>query len=325
MTTLPLLREISLTSVQIEPHPYAVVSEAEVDRLRKSLAEVGLLSPPWVKTGPRGRLLPVLGWRRLTAAARLGWPAIPAFVLNPKTPESHGLLLYLHDNAFSRALSPLEQALLAARLLVHWDRDTVIVKGLPLLGLPPTPAHLDRLLAAAGLEPPWRELLGRGRLALTAAARLAAFTPPDRKAALAFLAALPFSQSKQEEFLDGVEILARRQGVAVAAFLQDQELQNLLNDPALNPPERTEALRRLLKERLSPRFSAAKRAFTAGLERLGLRRHPRLRLAEPPAFEGPDLELTVKFRDSAELRELLQDLSRLARLPDFEALVDLKG
>jgi hypothetical protein len=323
MPTAPVIREIPLARVDLDVHPYRIAKKEELSRLQESLAAVGLLSFPRVQSLESGWWRVVTGWKRLKAAAQLGWRKIPAVILGPQTPEAHLLLLYLHDNAFTRAFNPLEQALLASRLLSHWDRETLIAKGLPLLGLPPAPAHLDRLLAVARLETPWQELVAQEHLALTAAARLAAWDPADRLAALPFLADLPLSQSKQEEFLAGVEILARRKGVAGAAILRKQELQRDLQDPALNPQERAEAVRRLLNDWVSPRFQAARRKFTAGLDRLGLKHHPRLRLKEPPAFEGPDFELSLKFKDNRELQELLQELARLANLPEFEDLIDL--
>jgi hypothetical protein len=198
---------------------------------------------------------------------------VPAVVLAPETPEAHLLLLYLHDNAFARPFSPLEQALLAARLLAYWERDTLVAKGLPLLGLPPSPAHLDRLLAAASLERPWLELVAEGRLALTIAPRLAAWDPAARRAALPFLSTLPLSQSKQEEFLAGVEILARREGLALTEILGKEELQEHLEDAGGNARERAEAVRRLLHDWVSPRFSAAQKSLH--------------RRAGPPGSQGP--------------------------------------
>jgi ParB-like chromosome segregation protein Spo0J len=323
MTTPPIIREIPLARVELDDHPFKIARSEDLARLQDSLAAVGVLSCPRVQSLESGWWRVVTGWKRLKAATLLGWEKIPAIILSPETPDAHLLLLYLHDNAFTRAFNPLEQAWLANRLLEHWDRKALVDKGLPLLGLPPAPAHLDRLLAVARLEDPWQELVARERLALTAAARLAAWDPADRLAALPFLANLPLTQSKQEEFLANVEILARREGVAAAAILGKQELQQGLYDPASNPQERAEAVRRRLNEWVSPRFQAARRKFTAGLDRLGLKHHPRLRLKEPPAFEGPDFELSLKFRDHQELRDLLQEFARLADLPEFGSLIDL--
>jgi hypothetical protein len=323
MTNPPLIREIALAEVELDLHPFRTAQGEDLTRLQESLAAVGLLAFPRLLPQAIGRWRVVTGWRRLQAAANLGWEKIPAVILAPDTTEAHLLLVYLHDNAFTRSFNPMEQARLAARLLGPWDRKTLVDKGLPLLGLPPVPAHLDRLLAANRLEAPWQDLVSRERLALTAAARLAAWEPGHRQAALPFLANLPFSQSKQEEFLADVEILARREGVTPAVILLKEEIQQDLNDAALTPQARAEAVRRRLKDWVSPRFQAARKAFAAGLDRLGLKHHPRLRLKEPPAFEGPDFELSVRFRDNQELRELLQELARQANLPAFKALIDM--
>ncbi len=323
MTNPPLIREISLAKVDFDAHPFKIAKSENLARLKESLATVGLLSPPRVQSLAGGWWQVVTGWKRLKAAAQLGWGKIPAVILGQETSEAHLLLLYLHDNAFTRAFNPLEQALLASRLLAHWDREALVTKCLPLLGLPPSPAHLDRLLAVARLETPWQELVAQEHLALTAAARLAAWDPAERQAALPFLASLPWSQSKQEEFVAGVEILARREGVPPSGILLRRELQQSLVDMALSPQERAAAVRSRLNDWVSPRFSAAQKAFAAGLDRLGLKHHPRMRLKKPPAFEGPDFEISLKFKDSQELREILQELSRLAHLPDFEALIDL--
>jgi ParB-like chromosome segregation protein Spo0J len=323
MTTKPFIHEIPLTRVELDNHPFMIGKSEDLSRLQESLAAVGLLSLPRVKSLKSGWWRVVTGWKRLKAADQLGWQKIPAIILGPETPEAHLLLLYLHDNAFTRAFNPLERALLASRLLGHWDRETLVGKGLPLLGLPPAPAHLDRLLAVTSLEAPWQELVAQERLALTAASRLAGWDSADREAALPFLTGLPLSQSKQEEFVTGAEILARREGVSLAAILLKRELQQDLQDPVSNPQEQAEAVRRRLNDWVSPRFQAARKAFAAGLDRLGLKHHPRLRLKEPPAFEGPDFELSLKFKDNLEFRELLQELARLASFPEFEALVDL--
>ena len=269
MITSHNIQEIPPAQVDLDSHPFRTVRLEDTTRLQESMAAVGLLSLPRVQSHTQGRWRPVTGWRRLTAAARLGWEKIPAVVLDPETPEAHLLLLYLHDNAFTRAFNPLELARLASRLLRHWDRKTLVAKGLPLLGLPPAPAYLDRLLAVAELEPPWQELVENGRVALTAAARLAAWTPGDREAALPFLADLPLTQSKQEEFIANIETLADREGLHRAAILHRGKMQEDLQDAAATPQARAEAVRRRLKAWVSPRYEVAQKAFGAGLNRLG--------------------------------------------------------
>jgi ParB family chromosome partitioning protein len=314
------LREIPLTALDREDHTFVFSPPGDLSRLEASIREVGLLNPPWVRSANGDRFQVVTGYKRLLVVTQLGWPQVTVRVLPADTPEARCLLVHLHDNACSRGFNPLEQALLAVRLQQHWDRQTVIQKFLPCLGLAPSLVLLERLLALAVLEEPLQQLAARGRLSLSAAQVLASWEPQERGAVIPFLEELPWSQSKQEEFLQGLSLLARRDGVTPAAILSQEEFRQYLGEEAGTLPAKAAAVRLLLQKLVSPRFSRVLEGFQTGLQRLGLWHHPRLRLQPPPAFEGPDFHLEIKFRDAAELQELLEELDRLARDKTFSDL-----
>jgi hypothetical protein len=319
------LQEISLTRIDWDETAWEEAPAPVRERLTASLQEVGLLNPPWLRPreaepNDKPRFQVVTGTRRLAAAARLGWREISARVAPADTPDLSCLLVHLGDNAFGREFNLKEQAGLARRLLQYCPPETVASRYLPYLGLPPSGAHLERLVKAAGLEAPWQGLAARGRLALTAAARLADWEAADRAAAWPYLHGLSLSQSKQEELLGHIELLARRQGVAPAIILAREELHRALTDPRRTPQERTATVRQHLNRWVYPRLSAAREAFAAALGRLGWPGHPRLRLQPPPAFEGPDYSLHINFRDAAELERLLDEAGRLARQEEFARL-----
>ena len=316
-------QEIPLAAVDLEDRTFVISPAPDFSRLLPSIREVGLLAPPWLRLRADGQWQTVAGFKRLWAAAHLGWKRVLARTLPAGAPDSHCLLLALYDNAFTRGFNLGEQAILAGRLLEHWDRATVAARFLPYLGLPPSPAFLSRLEALATLEPAFQELAARGRLALTAGAALARWTPADRAAARPFLEQLWLSQSKQERFLEAVALVARREAVSPGAVLARQEMQQLLVEPSLNPQERTEAVRRQLDGWVYPRLSAARQAYQAALGRLGLAGHPRVRLKPPPAFEGPDFHLEIKFRDAPELQELLAEIARLTQQEEFSTLTSV--
>ncbi len=316
-------QDILLRHIDLQDHPFTGFVPAEFDILKASLSEVGLLSPPWLRRRADGLWQVVAGLKRLQAALALNWQKVLAFTLADNSPDSLCLLISLYDNACRRSLSPLEQAHYAARLLAHYDRSTVIQRFLPLLGLPAAAVYLDRLLALASLEEPLQLLVQQGRLALPAAARLAAWQPQDRLAAVPFFQLLPLSQSKQEELLAGLALLARREGGNPRDFLIREEFQRLLGNPALNPQDKAQAVRRQLRLWLQPRLSAAEASFTSLLKRLGLKQHPRRRLYPPPAFEGPDFYLELAFRDAAELEQHLTELLCLIKTQAFKDLMSL--
>ena len=314
------VREIPLAALDLEDHTFVFSPPGDLSRLQDSLKEVGLLNPPWMRAVAGGRFQAVAGFKRLLAAVGLGWEKVTARILPPEASKAQCLLVCLYDNAFTRDFGILEQAQLASGLLEHWNRETVIEKFLPCLGLAPSGTILERLLALASLEEPLRQLAARGRLALPAVALLASWDRADREAAAPFLEQLPLSQSKQEEFLEGLDLLARREGVRPAGILSREEFRLALQEDRGAPQVRAAALRLLLQNLVSPRFTKAREAFQAGLQRLGLRHHPRFRLQPPPALEGPDFHLEIKFRDAGELQKILEDLIRLAQEEEFTAL-----
>ena len=253
--TVPIrLQEVPLAQIDLAEAAGEMTAAPALDRLAASLQEVGLINPPWLRSQPGGqRFQVVTGARRLKAAADLGWQEITVRLVPEGTPDFYCLLVHVMDNAFTRGFNLREQAALAVRLLSHCDRETVAARYLPYLGLPPSQAHLARLVKTAGLEAPWQELAADGRLALTAAARLADWDPEARAAAWPFLDSLRLSQSKQEEMLDQVALLARREGLSPAAVLARDELRGALTDPDRTPQERTEVVRRqLYRVGLSP-------------------------------------------------------------------------
>jgi ParB-like chromosome segregation protein Spo0J len=315
------LQEVPLDQIDLSEAAGEMTADPALDRLAASLREVGLLNPPWLQPQPAGqRFRVVTGARRLQAAAALGWQEITVRLVPEDAPEYYCLLVHLMDNAFTRGFNLHEQAALAARLVTHCDRETVAARYLPYLGLPPSQAHLTRLVKTAGLEAPWQQLAASGRLALTAAARLADWDPEARAAAWPFLDSLRLSQSKQEELLDQVALLARREGISPAAVLAREDLCRALTDPDRTPPERAAAVRRRLYAQVYPRLSAAREAFETAVSRLGWKHTPRFRLHPPPVFEGPDFQLEIKFRDALELQELLAEIDRLTRQEGFTDL-----
>jgi len=315
---------IHLQEVPLARIDFTEAAAPDLDRLAASLLAVGLINPPWLKVRPGGnRFAVVTGTRRLQAAARLGWQEIVVRLAPADTSDIYCLLVHVMDNAFSREFNLREQADLAVRLLNHADRETVAARYLPYLGLPPSQAHLSRLIKTAGLEAPWQQLAASGRLALTAAARLADWDPGDRAAAWPFWDRLRLSQSKQEEFLDQVALLARREGESPAAVLGRDELRRALTEPDRSPQERVQAVRRYLYAQVYPRLSAAREAFETALARLGWKRNPRLHLHPPAVFEGPDFQLEIKFRDPPELQQLLAEIVRLTETEGFGGLTGI--
>ena len=139
-------QEIEIQRIRPNPfQPRKEFKEEDLAQLQASLAESGLLQPITVRaTGDQFEL--VAGERRLRAATRLGWKAIPAIV---KDFDDKALLtLALVENLQRADLNPVEEAEGYSRLIAEFsltqqdvatvvgkDRSTV-ANSLRLLNLP---------------------------------------------------------------------------------------------------------------------------------------------------------------------------------------------
>jgi ParB family transcriptional regulator, chromosome partitioning protein len=140
------LREIAVADIRPNPfQPRTEFRPEEIDELKESLAQNGLLQPITVRPAGAGFEL-IAGERRLRAALALGWQQISA-IIRP-IDDRAALTLALVENLQRADLNPLEEAEGYQRLAgeFHLSSDeigqavgkarTTIVNALRLLALP---------------------------------------------------------------------------------------------------------------------------------------------------------------------------------------------
>ena len=95
MTAPIRLQEVALVQIDLDEAALELVAAPDLDRLRISLQEVGLLNPPWLKPQPGGlRFQVVTGTRRLQVAAALGWQKLTARLVPESATDFHCLLVH---------------------------------------------------------------------------------------------------------------------------------------------------------------------------------------------------------------------------------------
>jgi len=104
------LREIAVDAIVSNPfQPRKNFGRGELDELKDSLKENGLLQPITVRTARTGKGYELIaGERRLRAATELGWAKIPAVVKDLSDQEL--LTLALVENLQRSDLNPIEEA-----------------------------------------------------------------------------------------------------------------------------------------------------------------------------------------------------------------------
>ena len=151
-----IVREIPIDRVEANPlQPRREFSDEELRELQESLAASGLLQPITVRQrATDGQYELIAGERRLRAAKRLGWKAIPALIRDATNEQM--LSLALVENLQRADLNPVEEAEGYRQLtlefgLAHQDVATAVGKdrstvtnALRLLSLPDEVIHLLR-------------------------------------------------------------------------------------------------------------------------------------------------------------------------------------
>lgn len=172
---MPDRRGIEIARIQPNPYqPRREFSPGELDELRRSIGEKGLLQPILVRQTPDGFQI-VAGERRLRACRELGWETIPGTVVD--VPDGQMLEVALVENLQRQDLNAIEKALAFRQLIdtfhltheeaalrVAVDRSSV-TNHLRLLDLP------ERV----------REHVAEGRLSMGHARALLALPPTEDK------------------------------------------------------------------------------------------------------------------------------------------------
>lgn len=315
-------QEVPLDAIDLSDLTFKWRSDYEAPALAEAIKSWGLLQPLLLRRQREGKLQLVCGWRRFLCLQRLGWPAVPALILPPETPDRWCRLAILADQP-GPVLNLVEVARLVQLLAPDYSPEEMCRNILPRLGQPGTKAQLQALQAVLQLEPAYQELLAAGRLTLATAARLAAWEAADREALLPWWRVLALSQSYQRELLEFFTTLSRRSGQPIRHWLQQPEVQEILATPNLSGNDRRQRLWDRLRRWCFPRLSAVQDQFQRCLARLGLKDRPDLRLEPPPAFEGEEFRLELRCRNRQELARLVAELHQLLTNPALEEVFKL--
>ena len=156
------LHHINYADIDAQDLSFVVSCGFDLARLRASIEELGLLTPPLLRPRPEGGYQIICGYQRVLVLAQLGWPELLALLVPEETPAAWCLQASLQDNLLGRGLNPMETAFMVERLTRYHPEEAVCRNYLPLLGLPPSrpatpkdagPGGVGKPLAGAG--GPW--------------------------------------------------------------------------------------------------------------------------------------------------------------------------
>lgn len=274
---------------------------ASDEALTQSITRYGILHPPIVREKSAELYTIVTGWKRLQSlrACHAG-NTVPCLVVSGQTPGTDVFLLILEEIQFTRPLTIVEKAILLKKITHFADTERIVSDFLPLLGLPPHAGSPKQALQLLTLEKPILQSLHEGQLNKIVAHDFLHLSSRDRMALLQIITSLRLSFSYQKKLLVICRELAKRSNTSIEAWLNSDEVRNILSHPDANPPQKAKNLMLWLTDKHMPRYTQATAEFRRFITQLHLPKN--VSVAHTPCFEDDEMTLSITFSDRKSLQ-----------------------
>lgn len=212
------------------------------------------------------------------------------------------LSIAIEDTLLNRTLTVMEKAIFFQKALQHSSEQEIAEKFLPTMGLSPSIYHIQNLLPLLKLEEPLAISLHQGFLNEAVARALVTMPFTDRMVLFEFMELLHLSISNQKKLTDICRELAKRDNTTIFAILAAPEIQEIINHPEANPPQKAANLLALLTRKRLPRLTEAEEKFRKFQNSLNLPKN--VELSHAQSFERDAVTVSITFYNQEELQEI---------------------
>jgi len=314
-------RLIPLADIDSRDERFRITTRRGSDDLNLSIGRLGLQAEPLVLPGASGFII-VSGFRRIAACRGLGWDSIRAQVLQTSSPYECALKA-IAANSLERPLNLIEISR-ALRLLDQYAPDgQVPPEDIAALVLPTHAGMVAKLKTLCLLPAEAQDAVLEETISFAMACEIKRMEEGLAVAFARLFRELKTSLNKQREIVTLVAEIARREGIDPGHVLAEERLSRVLDTQELDRNQKTQHIRKLLRQRRFPALVAAEDNFHC--LRQALRLGENLQLAPPRDFEGTRFTLTFNFERLEEIGRLRVKLDELVNHPDFKTLLTGKG
>lgn len=293
--------------IDLRDRTYFIPCFADPAPLVKSIDSVGILNAPLLQELPGGRVITVLGRRRLQAAVHLGISRTEVKIVSDRIPEAEGFAVALWDNLGHRSFDIASTAVAVRRLLDLVPRDVVANDFLPFLGVPARGPRLERLRAIGGLEEPVLQSVAQGRIQEKTAFILTTLSREEQRALLELTDALGLNANKGAEVIGHLVDLSVFHGKPILTFLHEEEARSIVNDEDTPRPERAARFRRLIRSWKFPELVNSEQEFQEWLR--GLPQSEGIFVHPAPGFESRECTVEIRAESREEVERILTKLT----------------
>jgi hypothetical protein len=241
----------------------------------------------------------------------------------PKASPYECSLKAIAANSLERPLNLIETSRALQLLDQYAPGGQALPEDIAALGLPTHAGMAARLKTLCRLPAEVQEAVLEETLSFAMACEIGLLEAGLAVAFARLFRRLKPSLNKQREIVTLVAEIARREGIDPMQVLAEDRLSRLLDAEDLDHNQKTQRIRRLLRQRRLPALVAAEDNFQCLRQRLKL--GDNLQLAPPKDFEGTRFTLTFNFERLEEVSRLRVKLDELVDHPDFKTLLTGKG
>lgn len=327
----PVLKTIELSRIDLENRFFKITFEAspsngpqhwKADALKESIARIGLLSPPFLKSQPDNRYLIVSGFRRVSACRALGWQAMPAWVFGTESDDFHLMKIAIAENIQNIPLNIIEQATAISKLSSFFTDDVKLLKECGLIGLSVNPGLIRKLHHIQAAPYDLKNKMAAGDISLTVGLELMDMDEAARLKFLNIFEVLHPTLNHQKELIRMIREIAAIEERMISEIFAMVKIDDLANEPDTDRAVKIRRIRQLLKQRRYPEISGFEKAYYARIKRLNLPESVHL---QPPAdFEGKDFMMQCTFQDLSEFKKICDNFLLLRDHPDFKDILEKK-
>ncbi len=286
---------------------YYIPCFADLTPLVKSIESVGILNPPLLQEQADGRVVPVLGRRRLQAVLQLDIAKVEVRIISDRISETEGFVLALWDNLGHRPFDTACTAVVVRRLLDLFPVEVVAQDFLPPLGVPARGPRLQRLRAIGGLDDQVLKALYAGRIQEKTALILSALSPEEQDALLELTEMLGMNANRRAEVIGYLYDLSVFHGRPIMEFLNEEEAQSIVKDEDVPIPERAARFRRLIRSWKFPGIVNGEREFESWLR--GLPKSDRIVVHQTQGSESHECTVEIRTESREEAERILRRLA----------------
>ncbi len=313
-------RNVPLSRIDLSDPTFSVNFLPDVERLRTSIREVGILQPVLLKE-KADQYRVVSGFRRISVAQELGHEEIESRIFEREFGDLDLFSISLRENLTSRGFNAVEKAIAIEKLVDQFKvAPAVVIRDfLPLFGLETNEKILKTFLSLAGMEEEVKRYVLKEEVSRSNIRRLAAFSAEDRREAMRLLTSLKLGENSLREILTLLGEIGKRDRLGVKEILHLREIEAVVSHPELTSTQKTERVKRVLVHLRYPRMSRLEEQFERRKKDLNL--PPGVSVHPPPFFEGKGLRIGFEFQSIEQYRSILSFLSSLGEKKEFHEML----